>query len=78
MIAFNYWLGYLDLVVFFKCLHGGHIDLTRSCSGLNLKISNNRTSIFRDFYFNRIAILRNNILDDVRQAESTDSFKRKL
>ena len=39
---------------------------------------NNRTSIFRDYYFNRIANLWNNIPNDVRQAESIDSFKRKL
>lgn len=83
----------LDIVFFFKCLHG-HIDLTRSfnyyfsfvtsqtrqaCSVLNLKINNNhRTSTFRDFYFNRIANLWNNIPNDVRQAESIDSFKHKL
>ena len=94
VLPLNYWLEYLDLVFFFKCLHG-HIDLTRSfnyyfsfvtsqtrqaCSGLNLKINNNRTSTFRDFYFNsyRIANLWNNIPNDVRQAESIDSFKRKL
>ena len=92
VLPLNYWLEYLDLVFFFKCLHG-HIDLTRSfnyyfsfvtsqtrqaCSGLNLKINNNRTSTFRDFYFNRITNLWNNIPNDVRQAESIDSFKRKL
>ena len=88
----SYWLEYLDLVFFFKCLHG-HIDLTHSfnynfsfvtsqtrqaCSGLNLKINKNRTSTFRDFYFNRIVNLWNNIPNDVGQAESIDSFKRKL
>ena len=84
VLLLNYWLEYLDLVFFFKCLHG-HIDLTRSynyyfsfvtnqtrqaCSGLNLKINNNRTSTFRVFYFNRITNLWNNIPNDVRQAES--------
>ena len=88
----NYWLEYLDLVSFLKYLHG-HIDLTRSfnyhfsfvtsqtrqaCSGLNLKINNNRTSTFRDVYFDRIANLWNNIPSDVRQAEIIDSFKRDL
>ena len=92
LLPLNYWLEYLDLVFFFKCLHG-HVDLTRSfnyyfsfvtsqtrqaCSGLNLKINNNRTSTFRDFYFNRIANLWNNIPNEVRQAESIDSFKRDL
>ena len=92
VLPLNYWLECLDLIFFFKCLHG-HIDLTRSfnyyfsfvtsqtrqaCSGLNLKINNNRTSTFRDFYFNRITNLWNNIPNDVRQAESIDSFKRKL
>ena len=47
-------------------------------SGLKLKINNNRTSTFRDFYFNRIANLWNNIPNDVRQTESIDSFKPKL
>ena len=88
----NYWLEYLDLVFFYKCLHG-HIDLTRSfnyyfsfvtsqtrqtCSGLNLRNNNNRTSTFRNFYFNRITNLWNNVPNDVRQAESIHSFKRKL
>ena len=68
LLLLNYWLDYLDLVFFFNYLHG-HVDLTRSfnyyfffvtsqtrqaCSGLNLKINNNRTSTFRDYY---IAIL---------------------
>ena len=92
LLPLNYWLEYLDLVFFLKCLYG-HIDLTRSCnyyfsfvtsqtrqacSGLNLWIKNNRTSTFRDFYFNMIANLSNNIPNDVRQAEPIDSFKRKL
>ena len=38
----------------------------------------NRTSTFQDFYFSRIANLWNNILNDVRQAESIDSFKHEL
>ena len=50
----------------------------QACSGLNLKINNSRTSTFRDFYFNRIAILWNNIPNDVRQAESIYSFKHKV
>ena len=52
-------------------------QMRQACSELNLKINNNRTSTFWDFYFNRIAILGNNITNDVRQAESIDSFKRK-
>ena len=90
VLPLNYWLECLDLIFFFKCLHG-HIDLTRpfnyyfsfvtsqtrqACSGLNLTINNNRTSTFRDFYFNRITNLWNNIPNDVRQAESIG--KRKL
>ena len=92
LLPLNYWLEYLDLVFFFKCLHG-HVDLTRSfnyyfsfvtsrtrqgCSGLNVQITNNRTSTFRDFYFSRIVNLWNNIPNDVTQAESIDSFKREL
>ena len=91
LLPLSYWLEYLDLVFFFKCLHG-HTDLTsfnyyfsfvtsqtrQACSGLNLKINKNRTSTFRDFYFNRIVNLWNNIPNDVGQAESIDSCKRKL
>ena len=92
LLPLNYWLEYLDLVFFFKCLYS-HVDLTLSFnyyfsfvtsqtrqafSGLNLKVNNNRTSIFRDFYFNRIANLWNNIPNDVRQAGSIDSFKSGL
>ena len=92
LLPFNYWLEYLALVFFFKCFHG-HIDLIcslndyfsfvtsqmrQACSGLNLKINNDRTSTFRDFYFNKIANLWNNIPNDVRQAESIDSLKCKL
>ena len=50
----------------------------QACSELNLKINNNSTSTFRDFYFNRIANMWSNILNDVRQAESIDSFNREL
>lgn len=52
--------------------------MRQACSGLNFKINKNHTSTFRDFYFNRIANLWNNIPNNVRPAESIDSFKRKL
>ena len=50
----------------------------KKTSGTQGKINNNRKSTFRDYYFNRIAILWNNVPNDVRLAESIDSFKRKL
>ena len=92
LLPLNYWLEYLDLVFFFKCLHGD-INLTRSfnyyfslvtsqtrhaASGLNFKLHKSRTSTFRDFYINRIIILWNSLPNAIKQAESLDSFKRKI
>ena len=71
LLLLSYWLEYLNLVFFFKCLHG-LIDFTRefSCyisflqgntcrasSGLHLKLNAYRTSSFRDFFFNRITLI---------------------
>ena len=71
LLPLSYWLEYLDLVFFFKCLHG-LIDFTRefsyyfsflkgntrrASSGLHLKLNACRTSSFRDFYFNRITCI---------------------
>ena len=73
LLLLNYWLEYLHLVFFFKCLHG-HIDFTRefsyyfsflkgntrrASSGLHLKTNACRTPSFRDFYFNRITLIWN-------------------
>ena len=77
LLRLSYWLEYLDLVFFFKCLHG-LIDFTRefsyyfsflkgntrrASSGLHLKLNACRTSSFRDFYFNRITLMWNSLLD---------------
>ena len=71
LLLLSYWLEYLDLVFFFKCLHG-LIDFTRefsyyisflegntcrASSGLHLKLNAYRTSSFRDFFFNRITLI---------------------
>ena len=71
LLLLSYWLEYLDLLFFFKCLHG-LIDFTRefsyyisflkgntcrASSGLHLKLNAYRTSSFRDFFFNRITLI---------------------
>ena len=43
-----------------------------------IKINNYRTATIRDFFFNGIANLSNNIPNDVMQTESIDCFKREL
>ena len=92
LLPLNYWLEYLDLVFFFKCMKGDiifarHFDeyfsflrgwSRRTSSELCLKINRARTSHFRDYFFNRITILWNSIPDDIKLATSLDSFKRKL
>ena len=45
---------------------------------LNFSLEQTRTSLFRDFFFNRITILWNSIPDDIKLATFLDSFKRKL
>ena len=87
----HHWLEYLSLVFFFKMSSWSYwsnsfIELFsfgmrqrhQVCSGLNIKINKNHTSTIWDFCCNRIANVWNNIPNDVRQAESVDSFKRKL
>ena len=92
LLPLNYWLEYLDLVFFFKCMKGDiifarHFDeyfsflrgrSRRTSSELCLKTNRARTSHFRDYFFNRITILWNSIPDNIKLATSLDSFKRKL
>ena len=92
LLLLNYWLEYLDLVFFFKCLHG-HIDFTRefsyyfsflkgntrcASSGLHLKTNACRTSSFRDFYFNRITLIWNSLPKNIKDSDTITSFKSKL
>ena len=92
LLLLSYWLEYLDLVFFFKCLHG-LIDFTRefsyyssflkgntrrTSSGLHLKLNACRTSSFRDFYFNRITLMWNSLPKNIKDSDTISSFKSKL
>ena len=43
-----------------------------------VKINYARTSLFRDYFFNRIAIIWNGIPEDIKVATTLCSFKRQL
>ena len=92
LLPLSYWLEYLDLVFFFKCLHG-LIDFTHefsyyfsflkgntrcASSGLHLKLNACRTSSFRDFYFNRITLMWNSFPKNIKDSDTISSFKSKL
>ena len=92
LLPLSYWLEYLDLVFFFKCLHG-LIDFTHefsnyfsflkgntrcASSGLHLKLNAFRTSSFRDFYFNRITLMWNSLPKNIKDSDTISSFKSKL
>ena len=92
LLPLSYWLEYLDLVFFFKCLHG-LIDFThefsyyfsflkgntrRASPGLHLKLNACRTSSFRDFYFNRITLMWNSLPKNIKDSDTISSFKSKL
>ena len=92
ILPLNYWLEYLDLVFFYKCMKG-HIIFgqlfdeyfsflrgwsRRTSTELYLKTNRARTSHFRDYFFDRITILWNSLPEDIKLATSLDSFKRKL
>ena len=92
LLPLSYWLEYLDLVFFFKHLHG-LIDFTRefsycfsflkgntrrASSGLHLKLNACRTSSFREFYFNRITLMWNSLPKNIKDSDTISSFKSKL
>ena len=92
LLPLNYWLEYLDLVFFYKCLNN-MVDFTfefdhyfsfvqgRTCranTGHCLKTNYAHTSLFRDYFFNRITIIWNGIPEDIKVANTLRSFKRKL
>ena len=92
LLPLSYWLEYLDLVFFFKRLHG-LIDFTRelsyyfsllkdntcrASSGLHLKLNACCTSSFRDFYFNRITLMWNSLPKNIKDSDTISSFKSKL
>ena len=47
-------------------------------SGLHLKLNACRTSSFGDFYFNRITLMRNSLLQNIKDSDTIGSFKSKL
>lgn len=92
LLRLSYWLEYLDLVFFFKCLHG-LIDFTHefsyyfsflkgntrcASSGLHLKLNACRISSFRDFYFNRITLMWNSLPKNIKDSDTISSIKSKL
>ena len=92
LLPLSYWLEYLELVFFFKCLHG-LIDFTHefsyyfsflkgntqcASSGLHLKLNTCRTSSFRDFYFNRISLMWKSFPKNIKDSDTISSFKSKL
>ena len=92
LLPLSYWLEYLELVFFFKCLHG-LIDFTHefsyyfsflkgntqcASSGLHLKLNACRTSSFRDFYFNRISLMWKSFPKNIKDSDTISSFKSKL
>ena len=92
LVLLNYWLEYLDLVFFYKCLNN-MVDFTfefdhyfsfvqerTRCANAAHCVKTNyaRTSLFRDYFFNRIAIIWNGIPEDIKVATTLCSFKRQL
>ena len=92
LLPLNYWLEYLDLVFFYKCLNN-MVDFTfefdhyfsfvqgrthHASAAHCVKTNYARTSLFRDYFFNRIAIIWNGIPKDIKVATTLCSFKRQL
>ena len=90
LLPINYWLELLDLVFFFKCMHGSvKLNISnfvsfnqgrtrRSTAGVYLKTPRTRTSCFRDSYFNRIVNLWNSLPDIVKNYTTVSGFKNQL
>ena len=77
------------LCFFYKCMNG-HYNIninkyaslvsgrTRSASNYKLRTNRFRTSLFRGSFFNRIVILWNVLLINIRKAEVLSTFKNLL
>ena len=90
LLPINYWLELLDLVCFFKCMHGlvklnisnfvsFNQELTCRCAaGVYLKSLRTRTSCFCDSYFNRIVNLWNSLPNIVKNCTTVSGFKNQL
>ena len=93
LLPLNYWLEYLDLVFFHKCPNN-MVDsplnliiislLFRDPRAVQMRAAHcvktncARTSLFRDYFFNRIVIIWNGIPEDIKVATTLCSFKRQL
>ena len=92
LLPLNYWFEYLDLVFFYKCLNN-LVDFTfefdryfsfvqgrtrRANTAHCLKTNYAHTSLFRNYFFNRITIIWNGIPENIKVANSLRSFKRQL
>ena len=89
LLPINYLLELLDLVFFFKCMHGlvklnisNFVSFNQartrcSTAGVYLKTPRTRTSCFRDSYFNRIVNLWNSLPDIVKNCTTVFWFKKR-
>ena len=86
LLLLNYWLEYLDLVFFYKCLNN-MVDhyfsfvqgrTRRANAAHRVKTNYTCTSLFRDYFFIRIAIIWIGIPEDIKVATTLSSFKREL
>ena len=90
LLPLSFFLEYLDLLFFFRCLHGEilldisqFVQFSSSCtrrgsSRLDLCLLPARTSTFRDSYFVRICPLQNSLPIFIRSSHSTSAFKSQL
>ena len=90
LLPINYWLEYLDLLFFYKCIYGIiEINLDnfaqfcsgrsrRGSSGLFLNNKTSKTSLFRDSFFIRIINLWNALPIAIRSEVQLVPFKKKL
>ena len=90
LLPINYRLELLDLVCFFKRIHGlvklnmsnfvsfNQGRTLRSTAGVYLKTPRTRTSCFGDSYFNRIVNPWNSLLDIVKNCTTVSNFKNQL
>ena len=89
LLPLNYWLEYLDLEIFYKCLNNFTFEFyhyfsfvqgrTRRANAAHcVKTIYARTSLFRDYFFNRIAIIWKGIPEVIKVATTLCSFKRQL
>jgi hypothetical protein len=90
IISISYWFEIKDITFFFKC-KVGYFDLkledyvvqpphhqTRFSSANTLRPNLCRTSFFRNFYFNRVVLMWNNLPSTIKSSLTFSSLKCKL